>query len=196
MADAPRARRLAKRIAEIVATELEHQVKDPRLAMATITAATLTPDLREAVVYYTVYGGEEEQQATAAALASATGVLRTAVGRQTGVRYTPSLTFRADAVPEHAQHIEELLAAARASDAAVAEQAAGASYAGEADPYRTPRTDLDDDESDGESDEDDVTDAHADADEPFDEDDADPARARTGAIASAAPAQQHGVPAR
>ena len=94
MADTARARRLAKRIVAIVATELEHQVKDPRLAMTTITAATVTPDLRDATVFYTVYGDEGERTATAAALASATGVLRTAVGRETGVRFTPTLTFK------------------------------------------------------------------------------------------------------
>src|SRR6478736_9578756 len=139
MADTARARRLAKRIVAIVATELEHQVKDPRLAMTTITAATVTPDLRDATVFYTVYGDESEQAATATALASATGVLRTAVGRETGVKFTPTLTFKPDQVPEVSRRMEELIAAAKASDAAVAERAAGATYAGEADPYRAPR---------------------------------------------------------
>ncbi len=61
MADTARARRLAKRIVAIVATELEHQVKDPRLAMTTITAATVTPDLHDATVFYTVYGDDGER---------------------------------------------------------------------------------------------------------------------------------------
>jgi ribosome-binding factor A len=139
MADAARARRLGKRIMAIVATELEHQVKDPRLAMVTVTGATVTADLRDAVVYYTVYGDEAAAAGSAAALASASGILRTAVGRQTGVKFTPTLTFKPDTVPEHSRHIEQLLVAARASDAAVAERAAGASFAGEADPYRQPR---------------------------------------------------------
>lgn len=146
MADQARARRLAKRIMAIVATELEHSVKDPRLAMVTITGATLTPDLRDATVFYTVYGDETEEAGTAAALASATGVLRSAVGRQTGIKFTPTLAFKVDAVPEQASRFDELLAAARAADAAVAEQAAGASYAGEADPYRAPRPVDDDDD--------------------------------------------------
>ncbi len=141
MVDTPRARRLAKRIVTIVATELEHQVKDPRLAMVTVTAATVTPDLREAVVYYTVYGDDDDQQSSAIALASALGVLRSAVGKQTGIKFTPTLEFRPDKVPETSQQIEALLAAARAADAAVAQQAAGAVYAGEADPYRVPRDD-------------------------------------------------------
>jgi len=139
MADSARARRLAKRIVAIVATELQHQVKDPRLAMVTVTAATVTPDLREATVFYTVYGDEGEITGTAAALASATGVLRSAVGQQTGIKFTPTLAFKLDTVPENAYRINELLAAARSADAEVAERAAGASYAGEPDPYKVPR---------------------------------------------------------
>jgi ribosome-binding factor A len=138
MADSARARRLAKRIVAIVATELQHQVKDPRLALVTVTAATVTPDLREATVFYTVYGTDEEVQETSQALASATGVLRSAVGQQTGIKFTPTLAFKLDTVPENAHRIEDLLAAARAADAEVAERAAGASYAGDPDPYRRP----------------------------------------------------------
>jgi ribosome-binding factor A len=147
MADSARARRLAKRIVAIVATELQHQVKDPRLAMVTVTAATVTPDLRDATVFYTVYGDDDDVQGTAMALASATGVLRSAVGAQTGIKFTPTLAFKLDTVPENAHRIDELLAAARSADAEVAERAAGASYAGDPDPYRVPRSaddDLDD----------------------------------------------------
>ncbi|MGI8417595.1 MAG: 30S ribosome-binding factor RbfA [Nakamurella sp.] len=172
MVDTPRARRLAKRIVTIVATELEHQVKDPRLAMVTVTAATVTPDLREAVVYYTVYGDDDDQQSSAMALASALGVLRSAVGKQTGIKFTPTLEFRPDKVPETSQQIEALLAAARAADAEVAQQAAGAVYAGEADPYRVPREDED---------------AADDGDDPADLGDAaDPAAPADAAVADAA----------
>ena len=153
MADTARARRLAKRIVAIVATELQHQVKDPRLAMVTITAATVTPDLREATVFYTVYGDDDDVQGTTMALASATGVLRSAVGAQTGIKFTPTLVFKLDTVPENAYRINELLEAARSADAEVAERAAGASYAGDPDPYRVPRAaDDPDDESTGHTD--------------------------------------------
>jgi ribosome-binding factor A len=151
MVDVARARKLAVRIREVVASTLEMQVKDPRLGMVTITDAKVTPDLREATLYYTVYGGDEERTASAAALESAKGVLRAQVGKQTGVRYTPSLAFIADVVPETAGRIEELLAKAREEDAKVHEQAEGAQPAGEADPYRAPRVideDTDDDADD------------------------------------------------
>lgn len=143
MADAPRARRLAKRIAQIVASALEHEVKDPRLAKVTITDAKVTADLRDATVYYTVLpdtlDGEPDTAGAAAALQSARGVLRTLVGQGTGVRFTPTLAFIADTVPDDARRFEELLAKAREADAEVARLANGASPAGDADPYRAPR---------------------------------------------------------
>lgn len=137
MADTARARKLAKRIAKIVASGLEHEVKDPRLAMVTITDARVTADLRDATVYYTVFGDEADYAATEAALSSATGVLRSRVGRQTGVRFTPTLTFVADTLPENARRLDELLTRAKEADAEVARLASGAEPAGETDPYRT-----------------------------------------------------------
>jgi ribosome-binding factor A len=138
-----RARKLADRIKVVVAETLELRVKDPRLGFVTITDVRVTGDLREATVFYTVYGDDAERAASAAALDSAKGVLRTEVGRQTGVRHTPSLTFVADALPESAKTIDDLLAVAAAADAEVHRRAAGAQYAGEADPYRHPAEEED-----------------------------------------------------
>jgi len=142
---AARVRRLADRIKVIVAQTLETRIKDPRLGFVTITDVRVTNDLREATVFYTVLGDETARADTGAALESAKGILRSEVGAQTGVRFTPSLAFVVDAVPETARHIEELLATAAAADAAVHAQAAGAQYAGDADPYRAPAADEDDD---------------------------------------------------
>ena len=136
--DAGRANKLADRIAQIVAEMLERRVKDPRLGFVTVTDAKLTGDLREATVYYTVYGSADEQAGTAAALKSATGLIRTEVGRQTGLRHTPSLSFVRDTLPEGAKHMEELVARARAADEALAQAREGAQPAGDADPYRAP----------------------------------------------------------
>lgn len=156
MVDVARARKLAVRIREIVAKTLEMQVKDPRLGMVTITDTKVTPDLREATIYYTVYGDDESRQASAQALESAKGVLRSTVGKQTGIKFTPSLAFVADHVPEHAANIEDLLEAARAEDARVQEIAAQAAHAGEPDPYRAPR--VEDENGDSERDGDDEDD--------------------------------------
>ncbi|MFE7077600.1 30S ribosome-binding factor RbfA [Streptomyces sp. NPDC057620] len=153
MADNARAKRLADLIREVVAKKLQRGIKDPRLGShVTITDTRVTGDLREATVFYTVYGDDEQRAEAAAGLESAKGVLRSAVGQAAGVKFTPTLTFVADALPDTAKTIEDLLDKARAKDAQVREVSAGATFAGDADPYKKPEEDdeagdEDDDES-------------------------------------------------
>jgi ribosome-binding factor A len=149
--DSARALKMADRVKVIVAEMLETRVKDPRLGFVTITDTRMTGDLQHATIFYTVLGSDEERAASAAALESAKGVLRSEVGKQTGLRLTPTLEFLADAVPENASHIDDLLAAAAERDAQVAALAADKAFAGEADPYRHPLVDVDD-EDDAEGD--------------------------------------------
>ena len=76
---------------------------------------------------------------------SAKGIPRSAVGAAAGTKFTPTLSFVADALPENAKAIEDLLDRARASDAKVREASSGATYAGGANPYRKPEEDEDED---------------------------------------------------
>jgi ribosome-binding factor A len=152
--DAARTRRLAERISKIVAEMLERRIKDPRLGFVTVTETRLTSDLREATVFYTVYGSPGEREETAAALRSATGVIRSEVGRLIGLRHTPSIEFVADSLPENAQRIDDLVAAARQADAELARTREGAEWAGDPDPYRKPPDDDDWEDEDEDEDED------------------------------------------
>jgi ribosome-binding factor A len=138
MADPARARKIADRIKVIVAEYLEFRLKDERLGFVTITDARVTGDLQHASVFYTVFGSDEERKATADVLELNKGRIRSAVGKQIGIRLTPSLEFIADALPEGAAHLEDVLAQTRARDAELAQAAAGAAYAGDADPYKKP----------------------------------------------------------
>ncbi|MBB5911474.1 ribosome-binding factor A [Nocardia transvalensis] len=145
MVDQARARRLAKRIVNIVGTAIEYEIKDPRLRFITVTDAKVTGDLREATVYYTVMGetidAEPDFPGAAAGLEKAKGVLRSKVGAATGIKFTPSLSFVLDTVPDAARQMEELLARARAADEKVAQVASDATYAGAADPYKSDEED-------------------------------------------------------
>ncbi|UFU04176.1 30S ribosome-binding factor RbfA [Ruania suaedae] len=147
MADTARARKLADAIQQIVATMLDTRIKDPRLGFVTVTDVRVTGDLQHATVFYTVLGSDEDRAGTAAALASAKGLIRSEVGRRTGVRLTPTLEFVPDAIPETAAHLEEALRGAAARDAELARIRENARYAGEADPYRTADEPDDSDES-------------------------------------------------
>ncbi len=143
MADPARARRVADRIHKTVAQVLERRIKDPRLGFVTITDVRVTGDLQQATVFYTVYGTEGERRRSASALKSATGLIRSEVGKALGIRLTPTISFQLDSLPTTARSIEDALAQAQARDAAIARTAEGASYAGDANPYRTKDEDED-----------------------------------------------------
>lgn len=141
MADNTRAQRLAKRIQTIVASAIERQIKDRRLELVTVTDTRVTGDLHDATVYYTVRGAgiddEPDLDQAAEALHRARGQLRKIMGDELGVRFTPTLSFELDTVPEASARMEELLARARARDEELAELKKNATPAGEADPYKT-----------------------------------------------------------
>jgi ribosome-binding factor A len=140
MVDVGRARRLSKRIGTVIASAIEFEIKDPPLAFVTVTDTKVTGDLHDATVYYTVRGktlqDEPDFEGAAKALERARGILRSKVGAATGVRFTPTLEFVLDKVPETSAHMEALLARARAADADLARIREGATPAGDADPYR------------------------------------------------------------
>jgi len=153
--DVGRARRLAKRIGTIVASAIEFEIKDPPLAFVTVTDTKVTGDLHDATVFYTVRGqtlqDEPDYAGAAAALERAKGTLRTKVGAGTGVRFTPTLSFVLDKVPDTAAHMEELLARAREADADLARIREGKQPVGDPNPYREAPGQSDaDDSGDGE----------------------------------------------
>ena len=138
-----RARKMAERIKEIVARRLDKGLRDDRLGFVTITDVRVTGDLQHATIFFTVYGTDEERQNSWDALKSATGMLRSEVGRNITARLTPSLEFILDALPETTAHIEDLLAQANQRDIQVAKEAKGKEFAGDADPYVKPHEDDD-----------------------------------------------------
>ena len=131
-----RALKVADRIKEVIATTLEARVKDPRLGFITITDVRVTGDLQQASIFYTVLGDEEAQSGTAAALASAKGLIRREVGSALGLRITPSIEFFADGLQESATAMNDLMSAVRAADAELAKLRECATPAGDPDPYK------------------------------------------------------------
>jgi len=132
----PHYAKAAEQVKVVVSGMLERRIKDPRLGFVTVTDVRMSGDGREATVFYTVLGDADARQDTADALASATGVLRSAVGQRLGMKFTPALVFVLDAMDDQAAQFDEALARAAERDARIAEAAQGAKYAGEEDPYR------------------------------------------------------------
>lgn len=98
-----------QKLARQVLGELIHDLKDPRVGFATVTAVRITPDLRHARVWVSVFGSEEEQKATMEGLESAKPRLRKELGHQMRLKYLPELIFELDHQIEEAVRVEELL---------------------------------------------------------------------------------------
>ncbi|HSL67727.1 MAG TPA: 30S ribosome-binding factor RbfA [Actinomycetota bacterium] len=108
MPEGKRPERVSEEFREILAEEIP-KLKDPRVGFVTVTAVSVTPDLRRATIYYTVMGDEVERRSTRAGLASARAHLRATVGRQVRMKFLPELEFREDEGIERADRLERLL---------------------------------------------------------------------------------------
>ncbi|MGH2778087.1 MAG: 30S ribosome-binding factor RbfA [Actinomycetota bacterium] len=98
-----------QRLAREVLGEEIQNLKDPRLGFLTVTAVRVTPDLRHARVFVSVLGSDDEKAATMAGLKSATPVLRTELGHQVRMKFTPELVFELDTMADEAQRLQEIL---------------------------------------------------------------------------------------
>ena len=104
-----RLRRLADLFRAEISTILLRKVKDPRLGFVTVTGVEVSPDTQHATVFYSVLGDDEEHEATREALRSASGFIKTELGKVLDLRYLPSLTFRFDSSLEEAARLEKIL---------------------------------------------------------------------------------------
>jgi len=130
-----RALKVADRIKELIATTIETRVKDPRLGFVTITDVRVTGDLQQASVFYTVLGDVQAHEATAAALSSAKGMLRSELGRALGLRITPKLEFFLDGLADSAKEMNDLIDQMHKADEELAKLRAGAKPVVD-DPYK------------------------------------------------------------
>jgi ribosome-binding factor A len=121
--------RINEVVREVLGDELE-RIDDPRLGLFTVTGVEVSPDLRQANVYYSALipepGGRgvsprqgrreppsadkaEHEQETAVALREVTPQLQAAIGRQVRMKYTPHLVFREDPAIRTGERVDEIL---------------------------------------------------------------------------------------
>jgi len=103
-----RMRRVNEAVREVLSDAVK-LLKDPRVGFVTVTDVRTSPDLRHAKVFVSVFGSEEERAATMEGLASAHGVLQTAVNRELRLKRTPTLDFVYDDTAERGFRIAELI---------------------------------------------------------------------------------------
>ncbi len=91
-----RAERVAEQIQHLVSELIERRVKDPRLAMVSVTAVKTSPTLREATIFVSALNGAAVKDEVLSGLEHAKGYLRREVGRRLQLRTVPDLFFKWD----------------------------------------------------------------------------------------------------
>jgi ribosome-binding factor A len=108
VASGGRRERVAEEFREILAEEIP-KLKDPRVGFVTITRVEVPPDLRKAIVYYTVLGEDRDRAGTQAGLRSARAHLRSILGHQVRLKFTPELVFEEDLGLHQIEQVTRLL---------------------------------------------------------------------------------------
>jgi ribosome-binding factor A len=107
--DYQRASRVGDLLLELVSELLRKEIRDPRVARVVLTAAKVTPDLRQARLYFNLLGGKEAKDAVTAGLKSATGFIRSRLGKQLNLKFVPTIQFIYDETEEEGERIDHLL---------------------------------------------------------------------------------------
>jgi len=103
-----RPERVAEEFREILAEEIP-RLKDPRVGFVTVTHVDVSPDLRRATVFYTVMGQDKDHRRTRAGLQSARSHLRSVLGHQVRMKFTPDLEFEEDVGLTQVERVTQLL---------------------------------------------------------------------------------------
>ena len=104
-----RADRVGGLIQEVLSDLLRKDIHDPRLQMATITNVKMSPDLKLARIYFTIYGDSKKSEDAASGFESARGFIKRNLARRLGLRYMPDLKFFYDDSFDYSMHIDQLL---------------------------------------------------------------------------------------
>lgn len=105
--ESSRPKRVAEAIKNEVSMLLLQRISDPRLAGVAVSRVVVTPDLKQAKVYFTVPAGTDHAPALKG-MNRAKGFFRSHLAKVLNLRYTPELLFFFDNLNEEAQRIEEL----------------------------------------------------------------------------------------
>lgn len=110
--DYSRSLRVAEQIRRDLAELIRLEIKDPRVALVTVTDVEVTDDYAHAKVFYTSLADAEQQAAIAAGLNQARGFLRRELGRRIKIHHLPELHFIHDSSIERGVHLSQLIDAA------------------------------------------------------------------------------------
>lgn len=110
MSQGNRVRRVEEMVKRVIGESLISEVRIPKEELVTVTSVDMSPDLRNARVFFSILAEtEEEKQKIFQDLQSRRKKFRRIVGREIELRLVPTLKFEIDNTAEEAARIEELI---------------------------------------------------------------------------------------
>lgn len=104
-----RSQRVAEAIKRRMGEIIIRRIKDPRMGLISVTRVEVSPDLREASIYISIYGDEKSKIQAIEGLENAKGFIRQEIGRGMKLRYLPQIFFRIDGSIEESFRLKEIL---------------------------------------------------------------------------------------
>lgn len=104
--------RISMKIQAAITELLSKKMQDPRIEMATISAVKMSPDLRVADVYVTVFGDDARIRETLQGFKKSKGFIKKRIAPKLGLKYMPDLRFVRDDTFDKAARLDALIKAA------------------------------------------------------------------------------------
>jgi len=104
-----RAERVSSLVKELVSEIFQVNFRMEEYGLITVTEVRMTPDLKIAKVYVSVFGDAERKKKTLALLEVEKNFVRSELGHNLRLKFTPSLVFFLDESLDNAMRIETLL---------------------------------------------------------------------------------------
>ena len=104
-----RTERVASLLKKEISTFLSREYRDPAYAFITVTNVHVSPDLRIAKIYVSIMGSPEKKDATLHMLENNKGEIRSFIGNQVRLKFTPSIHFFIDETMDRVERINQLI---------------------------------------------------------------------------------------
>ena len=102
-----------EKVEELIKQEISklllNGIKDPRIGFVTVTDIKMTSDLKNAIIFISIMGGEARKKECMEGLKSSIGFIRREIGKAVRLRYTPEISFEIDETLDYSLHIQKLL---------------------------------------------------------------------------------------
>ncbi len=107
-----RADRISGKIQYAITELLSKKMQDPRIEMATVSGVKMTPDLRVAIVYITVFGDKKRIKEAMNGFKNSKGFIKKSIAPKLGLKYMPDLRFMQDDSFDKAAKMDALIKSA------------------------------------------------------------------------------------